>query len=321
MIQKTTFSIAIITLLFMLPISIKAQSNIKYGPNYIVFEAEDTDDITDKWVIRKPGDPKYLSNFDGINGAPGPMNDTYLEYTGGFANKSEGNITYTFTAPKTATYQMVMRMYSPIGKDEGADKKNDVFIKMEGDFTSGSAKWSEADLGTLHKYFGRGKRYWGNCSRLEHNGFDYVYYNLKQGEEYTFTMNGRSGGTSIDYIIFFDTDIEINTSDGLARYKDPALSLPVEMRPNSSSLSVADFSSTDFKMYPNPAEETVFIKMNTLLNENSNVMISNINGQTIYNQKIVDATKKIDVSNFTSGFYFVKVTEGNSVTTKKLIIK
>jgi hypothetical protein len=319
--KKVTLSIASIALFFMFSFNIKAQSNIKYGPNYIAIEAEDTGNTIEKWVIRKPGDQKYLDNFDGISGAPGPINDTYIEYTGGFGNKDQGNLTYTFTAPKTAKYQMTMRMYSPIGVDDKADKKNDVFVKMEGDFTSGSAKWSNNDLGTLNKFFGRGKRYWGNCSRLEHNGFDYVFYNLKKGEQYTFTLNGRSAGTSIDYIVFFDTTITIDTSDGFARYKDPALSLPEEIRPNNSSLSVTEISTTNFKMYPNPANETVYIKMNNSFKGNLKITISNISGQTIYNQKINDTNKNIDVSLFTTGFYFVKITEGNSVTTKKLIIK
>ncbi|WP_343328566.1 T9SS type A sorting domain-containing protein [Polaribacter staleyi] len=60
--------------------------------------------------------------------------------------------------------------------------------------------------------------------------------------------------------------------------------------------------------------------MEILQNGNSNITISNISGQTIYNKNIRDTNKDIDVSSFTAGFYFIKVTEGYSVTTKKLII-
>ena len=73
--------------------NIKSKNNIKYGSNYIVIEAEDTGNTIDKWVIRKPGDPKYLDNFDGVTGAPSAINNTYLEYTGALGNKDHGNLT------------------------------------------------------------------------------------------------------------------------------------------------------------------------------------------------------------------------------------
>ncbi|UZO82304.1 T9SS type A sorting domain-containing protein [Aquimarina sp. ERC-38] len=320
MIRK--FILLTVLTLLLIPLHTKGQTKINYGPNYVVFEAEDTGNKIKDWVVRKPGDPKYLAKFDGIPNAPKPINNTYLEYTGSFADKTQGVLIYTFTAPKTATYQMVMRMYSPIEKTEKADKKNDVFIKMEGDFTSGAAKPTTADLKTLHKFFGRGKRFWGNCSQLEHNGLNPVFYKLKKGKQYTFTMNGRSAGTSIDYIVFFETSIPVDSPDGKAGFKDPARSLPEEIRPNGRrTLSIAKISDFDFNIYPNPTNDVVFIDLNTKSDSDSEISIATINGQTIYQGNISNTTKSIDVSGFTSGFYMINIKNGNTVTNKKLVIR
>lgn len=212
------------------------------GLTTLVFEAEDTNNGLDSWIIRTPEDPLYLAKYDPtiFPDSPPVYNDKYLEYTGQFADKTRGNLTYTFTAPKTATYQMAMRLHSPILESDKADKKNDVFIKMEGNFTSGMQTITTEELGTLHKFFGRGKRRWGAGNFLEHKGLNPPLYNLIKGEEYTFTMNGRSPGTSIDYIAFF----EPTALPGAIRNNDLALQLPTEMTPYIAPTSF-DFSSNN----------------------------------------------------------------------------
>jgi uncharacterized protein YjdB len=242
--KRITNSFLLCICLLVLTTTLKAQSNIKYGDDYIVIEAEDTGNTIDKWVVRTPSDPKYLSEYDAsiaTPGSPDPINSTYLEYTGAFANEDQGILTYTFTAPKTGTYQLGMRMHCPIPADENrGDIKNDMFIKMEGNFTSGSAKWSTNQLKELHKFFGRGRRIWGTANKLEiGGGHDFVFYDLTQGETYTFTMNGRSSGTSIDYIVFFNPD---DLLEDFLRNKDLAVQLPVEMRPNQAAETVQSVS-------------------------------------------------------------------------------
>jgi hypothetical protein len=37
---------------------------------------------------------------------------------------------------KTGKYRMVMRMYQPLLKNEKGDKRNDVYVKLEGNYTS-----------------------------------------------------------------------------------------------------------------------------------------------------------------------------------------
>jgi uncharacterized protein YjdB len=215
--------------LFSVSIALQAQSNIKYGLDYIVFEAEDTDTpLGSLWTVREPGDPEYLKYLTNVGSSPDPMNNTYLEYTGPWLGAGS-ELTYNFTAPKTGTYQIAMRMHSPLRPGELADKRNDFFIKMEGNFTSGSNKHTESDLRTFHKLFGRGANKWGTCINLEHNGNNGVFYNFIEGEVYTFTLKGRSSTAVIDYITFYDTSYLIHNINNQST--DLALQLPEEIRP------------------------------------------------------------------------------------------
>lgn len=176
-----------------------------YGANWVVFESDITDSNLDKWVKRTPGDGHYMQGTRTF----GPIGEDYLEFTGN--NENGGTATsplvYKFTAPKTAKYRLGMRLLQNL---EGAewDKSNDVYIRLEGNFTSGNA-FSTDDMKHNHKFYGRGKDNWGAGINMEgHVGgvktLTPAIYNLIAGEEYTFTMSGRAQRTCIDYIIFFE---------------------------------------------------------------------------------------------------------------------
>lgn len=214
-----------------------SQSNIKYGSNYIVFEAEDTDTpLGNKWIVRKPGDTEYLKYLTNLGGSPAPVNNTYLEYIGPWLG-ADSELEYKFTAPSTGVYRLAMRMHSPLRDHEEPDKRNDVFIKLEGNFTSNNANISESRARTLTKFYGRGPNKWGTCINLE---FEHKHqrpiYNLIEGEEYTLTMKGRSNGVSYDYIALYTNTKWIDQN------ADLALQLPTEIQPfvNITGLSIVN---------------------------------------------------------------------------------
>ena len=156
------------------------------------------------------------------------INETHLEFTGN--NEASGPATspldYVFTAPSTGEYKLLMRLYQRL---EGAesDRSNDVYIRMAGNFTSATDKYITADLQTDMKFFGRGIDQWGGVYSGEGgqaNNKSAVLYNLIEGEEYTFTMSGRSQRANIDYILLYDTnDISITTGANrdIAELNDP----------------------------------------------------------------------------------------------------
>ncbi|WP_082026555.1 Ig-like domain-containing protein [Flammeovirga sp. OC4] len=231
--MKTT-KISILTLLLLCISTFGfSQKNIVYGEDYMVWEAEDTESPLGKWKLRTPGDPLYYKG-DGIEA----FNQTYIEFRGAWASK-ESPLTYKFTCPKTGDYRMVMRLYQPLTEDEKGDQKNDMFVRLEGDYTSATTK-PKTELEKDHKFWGRGVRVWGTCYSLEIGGSHaHATYGLKEGEEYTLVMSGRSAGASIDYIMFY-----MDNPPKAIGNQDLALQFPETHRPFVDPTSI-DILPTD----------------------------------------------------------------------------
>lgn len=84
-------------------------------------------------------------------------------------------------------------------------------------------------------------------------------------------------------------------------------------------LSVDEISALEFIVYPNPAKDKLTIKTKDL-SANAKAEIHNSLGQLVYSATILEEGT-IDLSSFSQGLYFVKVTDGNKSETKKIVKK
>jgi hypothetical protein len=73
-------------------------------------------------------------------------------------------------------------------------------------------------------------------------------------------------------------------------------------------------------LYPNPTNEYLFLKSNIPLDA---IEIFNLSGENVYSQTNLSSHlyPKVNVSSFSSGIYFVKLTQRDNQICKKLIIK
>ena len=72
----------------------------------------------------------------------------------------------------------------------------------------------------------------------------------------------------------------------------------------------------NIKLYPNPAGEMV-----TMVNtQNKTIQICDISGRTISSFVSESYSERLDVSEFKNGVYFLRISQGNLSTTKKLVI-
>lgn len=77
--------------------------------------------------------------------------------------------------------------------------------------------------------------------------------------------------------------------------------------------------NSDFNIYPNPFNEILIIEsFNT---ETSEVLIFNVLGELMYSQKIQKGKTEIDMSEISSGVYFIQSRAGEKISTQKLIKK
>lgn len=86
----------------------------------------------------------------------------------------------------------------------------------------------------------------------------------------------------------------------------------------NTTLSNDEFSTSNFKVYPNPANEFVTIESNNV--EISSIVIYDVLGKNVWSQKTL-ANNRIDVSALTNGVYFMKINANRNSITKKLIIE
>ncbi len=73
-----------------------------------------------------------------------------------------------------------------------------------------------------------------------------------------------------------------------------------------------------FNIFPNPSTSKITIQFNNLEKEND-LFVYNMNGQELIKLKLIDKLTNIDIGNFNSGIYFVKLINAKSVKTKKII--
>lgn len=86
----------------------------------------------------------------------------------------------------------------------------------------------------------------------------------------------------------------------------------------SGSLSTPDVVLPNFRFYPNPVHHTLTIDNVAVIDE---IEIISVSGKSILNQKVNNAHSEIDLSNVSSGFYFLKVTSEGKVKTIKIVKK
>ena len=90
------------------------------------------------------------------------------------------------------------------------------------------------------------------------------------------------------------------------------------------ALGVDDVLASSIVMYPNPADNQVFIDFGTANLTNVDIEVTNSLGQviqTISNKDVSNSQATINVSNFGTGIYFVTITADGQQATKKLVVK
>lgn len=214
--------LAALSLLLTGCISESDSSGIKYGEDFIVFEAEASiDAIPENWVIRREGNVGYEAIKSPIPSVAG----TYIEYVGGTSSGLGVDagidvLRYKFTPKVSGIYSLSGRMGQQLNQPEGEARKdwcNDIYVKMEGNFTSGNDETPLEVLQEWNKFYGRGYNAWGSFAQGDVGHTKYsMDYNLTAGEEYIFSMSGRSTGVTIDYMIFSIAPIKAVTAEDFA---------------------------------------------------------------------------------------------------------
>ena len=155
----------------------------------------------------------------------------------------------------------------------------------------------------------------------QNNGNEGLYVGMNYGVYYTDTVLGNT------WIPFNNglpnvriNELEVNYADGKLYAATYGRGL---WRSNlyNTTLNVSDFTLDTFRLFPNPASDNVTLKFSKA--DPVSVRVYNALGKLIFYDKEVSLSNGFDinVSSYTSGVYFVKLTGAQGEITKKLIIQ
>ncbi len=83
-------------------------------------------------------------------------------------------------------------------------------------------------------------------------------------------------------------------------------------------LGLAENSSLEFSIYPNPASDVVFVETNA---PNSEVAIYSMNGQTLFTQRNSGSDFTLNLADFAEGVYWLRVTSSEGTVNQRLVIQ
>ncbi len=133
----------------------------------------------------------------------------------------------------------------------------------------------------------------------------YVYYRIKPNAGYDI-------GTTIPNTaeIYFDFNAPVVTNTFNTEFVEP-------------NLSVDEFETMVFTLYPNPTSDLVNIEISPISDEGTSVSVYDLQGKLIMTEMIEPSEMdlQINVRHLQSGMYFVKLKNNTKETIKRLVVK
>lgn len=185
-----------------------------------------------------------------------------------------------------------------------------------------------------------------NCTQItnEAGNVDYPFYTSST----TFCSQTPTSGTHACYVSFgramgymsvYGGWIDVHGA-GAQRSEpktgDPA-SFPTGFGPQGDAIRIYNYvrlvrdaelnsgintneDKAQLNIYPNPSQDFLTLNMNETFAQNVKIEIYNVTGELLYTENIewLDHSK-INISNFSKGVYFLKVTTPNDILTKKIV--
>jgi hypothetical protein len=274
------------------------------------------------------------ANFTTWSNAPGTGEDAFIVNTVSsspsnsvsiMGNAGPTDVMMTFPSIYTSgKYEFSMKLYVATGKGgyfniqetqtAGQGWKLDVFfssggiVEILGGSTAGTAQYTQAAWTDVKVVI-----------NLDTDNAD-VYINGNMVHSYVFSSGSDGTGTNGSFggINYFAYGGSSAATEDAEYYIDDVMLVDV------TGVGIEDNNNAfNFNVYPNPVVNTLFLNASNVKAGNYNLEIFDITGKLALSQEIYvsnELSKELNV-NFEAGMYTVSLSNENTVSTKKFIVK
>ena len=293
-------TVAVIKVINIAPLAAPAAT---CSPFFLLF-------CTDSFVNWTAISQNFGDDIDELKIAPTDSNKMYLAVDGVFWYTSNGGLNWTQSGLNLSGGQVNSIAVHPTEPDKIAiavTNSNKVYVSTNGGLSFTAIPWDLPNFSA-------------QAVAWQNNAEDGLYVGMNYGIYYT---DNDLGNTWIPFNNGLPNvrinELEINSADNRLYAATYGRGL---WRSNlyDASLSIEEFDTDDFSIYPNPANNEVNIKWTKP--EIVTLRIYNSLGKIMFYAKNLEVFNghKIDVSNFEQGIYFVKLNSDYGEVTKKLIL-
>ncbi len=139
------------------------------------------------------------------------------------------------------------------------------------------------------------------------------------------TINTTTSGTFVDRTFTYTIPAEYNDVPAILEDMEIVAFIAdttQEIQSGNSALptfiilGIEDNNLESINLYPNPAKSIINLKNA----ENSDIKVYDVLGKMIYAANGISMDQEINVANFESGTYFIKISKDNNVSTKRFVV-
>ncbi|WP_299334422.1 T9SS type A sorting domain-containing protein [uncultured Psychroserpens sp.] len=259
------------------------------------------DGTTQSWAIGSPSQA-VSPPANVASGGPAGVDDNYLTYTSQPSASGAGSKMIIFSA----------------GASQWANSSNYtaqgiVAIKMD-------VRASDEDLQVRVAFQGpNGKRFCTTNAVEVRAGTGWNSVTIPISTSDFTSVSG--GPTTIDQVLANVNTMRIMSAQSPTWANPDVFTATIDLDniTASTTLDVNDLEVEDsFEISPNPATSKLNIKLVNSLN-NANIVVYNVLGKKVYSKTLSAMTSSIDVSQWNSGVYLVRLSTDNQTITKRFV--
>lgn len=152
--------------------------------------------------------------------------------------------------------------------------------------------------------------WWGakTTENADMSFFDSLYFTV------TINTDAQTGSFSLQYSVGDEDYWDRNPSDDLS---DP---MPIEITQNPAS-SINMLNDSEFKIYPNPTADRVYIEMDWSKFTNAKLSAYDATGKLVHSLKLSESNSSIDMTSYPAGTYILNISSEQGSVSKKILVK